>query len=274
LENLDASLISSNWQKLKKTLPKSEKKPSQFQKPTAVRKSRDPLILPKPTAIPPIEIIHEAKNNDSGVITKCLALDCEMVSGELGDMLARVLIFNYHGNVIYDRFVQPVVPVTNYKTKYSLVTKSDLSHENAFPLKEVQEEVTKIIHKKIIVGYSLEHSFKALLLSHPFELRRDVAKYKPFREENGQSSSLKFLCRKFLRMNFEKEEQRDPVEDGRRTLLLYKKVENVWEEKIKAALAKKPHKKKKKPKKPQQTRTTFEKEEEEEEDIEFSSLSD
>jgi RNA exonuclease 4 len=56
-----------------------------------------------------------------------VALDCEMVGVEGGEsMLARVVIVNYYGNVIYDKFVQPQEKVVDFRTQWSGIRWRDL----------------------------------------------------------------------------------------------------------------------------------------------------
>ena len=55
-------------------------------------------------------------------MTRVLALDCEMVgTGPDGarSALARVVVVNAAGNVVYDSFVRPVAAVTDYRTAVS-----------------------------------------------------------------------------------------------------------------------------------------------------------
>ena len=55
-------------------------------------------------------------------MTRVLALDCEMVgTGPDGtrSALARVVVVNAVGNVVYDSFVRPTAEVTDYRTAVS-----------------------------------------------------------------------------------------------------------------------------------------------------------
>jgi len=64
-------------------------------------------------------------------VTRVVAIDCEMV-GVGGDdresVLARVSIVNQHGFCLYDTFVKPTLPVTEYRTEKSGVREDDLVH--------------------------------------------------------------------------------------------------------------------------------------------------
>lgn len=75
---------------------------------------------------------------------KYVALDCEMVgTGPKGrcSELARCSIVSYDGDVIYDKFIKPVNPVTDFRTRWSGVRWQDL--RNATPFNKAQGEVKK-----------------------------------------------------------------------------------------------------------------------------------
>lgn len=58
----------------------------------------------------------------SGSLTKALAMDCEMVGvGPAGEesAAARVSIVNQYGRCVYDKYVRPAQPVTDYRTAVS-----------------------------------------------------------------------------------------------------------------------------------------------------------
>lgn len=62
--------------------------------------------------------------------TPALAIDCEMVGvGPFKeDALARVSIVNEFGYCLYDKFVKPKLPVTDYRTEFSGVREEDLKN--------------------------------------------------------------------------------------------------------------------------------------------------
>ena len=55
-------------------------------------------------------------------LAQCYAVDCEMVMTAAGSKLARCSIIDSSGAVVYDEFVLPDEPVTDYKTQYSGIT--------------------------------------------------------------------------------------------------------------------------------------------------------
>lgn len=75
-----------------------------------------------------------------------LAMDCEMVgtgpNGEFSE-LARCSLINYTGTVVYDKYVLPCRPVTDYRTRWSGIKKEHLIR--ALPYEEARNEVTKLI---------------------------------------------------------------------------------------------------------------------------------
>lgn len=122
---------------------------------------------------------------------KYVALDCEMVGiGTDGkkSALARVSIVNWNVEVLIDTFVQVPMRVTDFRTHVSGVEAKHIkSKNNAMTVKECREKVTEILKGKILIGHALTNDFKALMTSHPKEMIRDTAKYRPFqRYGNGK----------------------------------------------------------------------------------------
>lgn len=74
--------------------------------------------------------------------SRLVAMDCEMVgtgpSGRRSEV-ARCSIVNYYGSVIYDKYILPRHPVTDYRTRWSGIRKHHL--EQAVPFEDAQNEV-------------------------------------------------------------------------------------------------------------------------------------
>lgn len=73
---------------------------------------------------------------------KYVAIDCEMVgTGPRGKQseLARCSIVSYDGDVIYDKYVLPLLPIVDFRTRWSGITKRHM--ENAIQFRAAQEEV-------------------------------------------------------------------------------------------------------------------------------------
>mmetsp|Transcript_2852 Transcript_2852/g.6597 ORF Transcript_2852/g.6597 Transcript_2852/m.6597 type:complete len:133 (+) Transcript_2852:47-445(+) len=112
----------SNWSKLKGKVAKASKPAA---KPEAVVEEEK---APAPTRL-------SAKAKEIYV-----GLDCEMVGiGPEGKQsaLARCCLVGFDGGVLYDEYVRPPGFVTDFRTKYSGIRKSDLRQGTAITLQEV-----------------------------------------------------------------------------------------------------------------------------------------
>ena len=164
-----------------------------------------------------------------------LALDCEMVGvGERREnALARCSIVNYDGNVIYDAYVTPEKPVTDYRTKWSGIRPSNLLQ--AVPYRAARKQVKRLIKKHILVGHSVQGDLKVLNLHHPLSLLRDTSKYVPLRIlanfPPNMTPSLKRLSWNLLNTDIQLAEHCS-VEDARATMNLYKLCERQWEHEL------------------------------------------
>lgn len=154
--------------------------------------------------------LENKKNKEriSAQLQAAVALDCEMVgvgTGGVESALARVSIIDIKGATLYDKYVQPVSPVTDYRTRFSGIRPHNL--QNAIPFTVAQEEVAAIIKGRLLIGHALKNDFDVLLLSHPSHLIRDTSLYRPF-TANGTKClpSLKKLCHDFLGYNIQEGE--------------------------------------------------------------------
>lgn len=168
--------------------------------------------------------------NASEGVGRYVALDCEMVGvGAEGQLhaLARVSIVNYHGHVILDSYVKPLEQVVDYRTAVSGIKPHHL--RDARSLKEVREEVCKLLEGKIVIGHALHNDFACLMLSHPRSQLRDTTKFRPFRAmAKGKNPSLRRLAQEVLGVKIQDGEH-DSVEDARVAMLLYRKHKDEWE---------------------------------------------
>ncbi|EJD55457.1 hypothetical protein AURDEDRAFT_155696 [Auricularia subglabra TFB-10046 SS5] len=98
-------------------------------------------------------------------------------------MVARVSVCDFHGNSLYDTFVQPTHPVTDYRTP---LTGLELHHlQTGSPFQEVQQRVASLLRGKIVVGHQLWFDFAVLNISHLAIDTRDCALFLPFRTSLG-----------------------------------------------------------------------------------------
>lgn len=167
----------------------------------------------------------------SGKSYKCVAIDCEMVgTGPNGNRseLARCSIVGYHGDLVYDQYILPVNPVTNYRTRWSGIRKHHL--KNATPFRTARKEILKILTGKIVVGHAIHNDFKALSYFHPETLTRDTSKIPLLNRKAGfsekESASLKRLVKQLLKKDIQVGKNgHSSVEDAKATMELYRMVE-------------------------------------------------
>ncbi|KAG7999668.1 Protein PTHB1, partial [Nibea albiflora] len=136
----------------------------------------------------------------TGIPTKYLAIDCEMVgSGPKGSInqLARCSIVSYGGDVVYDKFIKPSMPVTDYRTRWSGIRRSDLI--NATPYAEARKEILRLLMGKVVIGHAIHNDFKVLSYSHPSSQTRDTSRIPLLNQKAGfpanECASLKRLTK-------------------------------------------------------------------------------
>ncbi|ANB15966.1 Rex4p [Sugiyamaella lignohabitans] len=185
----------------------------------------DLSIAGRPTS----SLAYDARKTEMG---RFIALDCEFVgTGPDGatSILARVSIVNYFGYVLLDTFVRPSERVTDWRTWVSGVTPRSV--QGAPSLREVQNQASKILENRILVGHSVRHDLEVMGISHPRNDIRDTSSYSLFREvSKGRTPSLKTLSRHFIGLNIQSGEH-SSIEDARATMLLYRLYKAGFEKK-------------------------------------------
>ncbi|KAG9099309.1 hypothetical protein FS749_001568 [Ceratobasidium sp. UAMH 11750] len=104
--------------------------------------------------------------------------------------LARATVVDYYGKVLFDSFVRPTQPVVNYRTASTGIEQAHVYGDTAQPFDRVQDEVTKLITNRIIIGHSLWTDLAVLGISHLAVNTRDIALYMPFRDAMGQRNQV------------------------------------------------------------------------------------
>ncbi|KAJ8398420.1 hypothetical protein AAFF_G00426750 [Aldrovandia affinis] len=166
---------------------------------------------------------------------KYLALDCEMVGtgpkGQLSE-LARCSIVSYNGDIVYDKYIMPTRPVTDFRTRWSGIRRQHLC--NATPFVQAKKEIVKILAGKVVVGHAIHNDFKSLSYSHPAGLTRDTSRIPLLNKKAGlpemQPASLKRLTKALFNQDIQVGNKgHSSVEDAKATMELYKIVEVEWE---------------------------------------------
>ncbi|GAQ83801.1 hypothetical protein KFL_001620210 [Klebsormidium nitens] len=221
--------ISSNWMKMKAEIASSGRQ----------KRGSHPRATSLQAAAKVVQQVAEDEKvgspqplgKDMGP-TKVVAMDCEMVGvGDDGvrSILARVCLVNAHGNVLYDKHVQPLERVTDYRTHVSGVRAKDLK-KTAEEFFQVQKEVAALLKDRIVVGHALQNDMQALLLSHPKRFIRDTSKYAPLRK-HGRPRALRHLAEEILGLRIQAGEH-SPVDDARAALYIYLKFKKDWEQSL------------------------------------------
>ncbi|XP_019359396.1 PREDICTED: apoptosis-enhancing nuclease-like [Gavialis gangeticus] len=173
---------------------------------------------------------------------KYVAIDCEMVGtgpgGKLSE-LARCTVVSYNGDVVYDKYIRPELPIVDYRTRWSGITKRHL--QNATPFKAAQREVLQILKGKIVVGHAIHNDFQALKYFHPKEQTRDTSRIPLLNQKAGfplkASVSLKSLAQQLLHTKIQVGRRgHSSVEDAQTSMELYRLVEEEWEQKLASSL--------------------------------------
>ncbi|MBZ3873767.1 Surfeit locus protein 4 [Sciurus carolinensis] len=155
-------------------------------------------------------------------LTRALALDCEMVGvGPKGEesIVARVSLVNQYGKCVYDKYVKPTEPVTDYRTAVSGIRPEKLKQGEE--LEVVQREVAEMLKGRILVGHALHNDLKVLFLDHPKKKIRDTQKYRPFKSQvKSGRPSLKLLSEKILGIRVQQAEHCS-IQDAQAAMRLY-----------------------------------------------------
>lgn len=127
---------------IKTTLPSSSRGNPMPSTSSDVSGNQDSTVCPSAgSSHKPASAITPAGNP-----SKILAIDCEMVgTGPKGSIsqLARCSIVSYDGDVVYDKYIKPAEPVTDYRSRWSGIRPKDLA--NATPYAEARKEVRKLL---------------------------------------------------------------------------------------------------------------------------------
>lgn len=146
--------------------------------------------------------------------------------------LARCSIVSYDGDVVYDKFIMPSVPVTDYRTRWSGIRRGDLA--KATPYTDARKEILKLLMGKVVIGHAVHNDFKVLGYYHPAALTRDTSRSPLLNLKAGFSEKEVASLKRLTKAIFNRDIQtgmrgHSSVEDAKATMELYKVVEVEWE---------------------------------------------
>ncbi|KAF8640507.1 hypothetical protein AX17_000169 [Amanita inopinata Kibby_2008] len=149
-------------------------------------------------------------------------------------MVGRVALVDYRGHIVFDKFVAPTLPVTDYRHSTTGMSEADLYSSEAWTFTAVQQYIANLIKGKILVGHCLWNDLSVLGIPHSAAATRDVALYQPFRNAlrtpqqviGLQTLAWQLMCRRC------QEGQLHPVENARVALDLYRSRAEEWESAI------------------------------------------
>ncbi|KAM6202413.1 apoptosis-enhancing nuclease [Rhynchocyon petersi] len=173
---------------------------------------------------------------------KFVAIDCEMVgTGPRGRVseLARCSVVSYHGDVLYDKYIRPEMPIVDYRTRWSGITRKHM--RKAIPFQVAQKEILKLLKGKVVVGHALHNDFQALKYVHPRSQIRDTTCVPSLLSPPGFHTrtrvSLKDLALQLLHKKIQVGQRGHcSVEDAATAMELYRLVEVQWEQREASSL--------------------------------------
>jgi len=137
--------------------------------------------------------------------SKLLALDCEMCYAAGNEqVLTRISIVDAELKTVYDKLVQPDVPITDYLTQYSGIT-AEMLEGVTTRLSDVQSDLLNLLQADtILVGHSLDFDLRALKLHHDNIIDTSVL----YIDQRGPryKTSLKNLVKTYLSRDIQNSE--------------------------------------------------------------------
>lgn len=164
-------------------------------------------------------------------VGRYVAIDCEMVgvgpNPDRESALARVSVVNYNGEQVYDSYVLPKEPVTDWRTHVSGIAPHHM--KIARSLEEVQADISRLVKDRILIGHSIRKDLEALMLGHPKKDIRDTAHHASYRKlAGGSSPRLKILASELLGFEIQ-DGAHSSVEDARACILLFRRDKAAFE---------------------------------------------
>ncbi|XP_023543310.1 RNA exonuclease 4-like [Cucurbita pepo subsp. pepo] len=186
--------------------------------------------------------IYDKLTSDNGRMRRheAVALACRMVGGGSDgslDICARVCLIDENETIIFSTYVNPTLPITNYRLESTGVG-PEYMRDHAMPLKQVGKKIEDILcngepmwkirpgvggKARILVGHGLGDHLKSLQIEYPPFMIRDTAYYPPLMKTSKLTNSLHYLTQAYLGYDIQNE-NKDPYEDCVATMRLYMRM--------------------------------------------------
>ncbi|CAI5756674.1 unnamed protein product [Candida verbasci] len=128
--------------------------------------------------------------------SKIFALDCEFCKSNNLQVLTRISLLDFNGNIIIDELVKPIEEITDYVTKYSGITE-ELLKKVETKIEDVQKLfLEKVSKNDILIGHSLESDLIVMKIKHLKIVDTSII----YQHSRGLpfKPSLKWLSKKYL----------------------------------------------------------------------------
>ncbi|KAF7347898.1 hypothetical protein MVEN_01547700 [Mycena venus] len=173
---------------------------------------------------------YPAPENIIALSTVCVGVG----PGGTTSMLARIVVVNFHGELLLDKFVRPTMEVVDFREATTGIKNWQLFSKEAVAFNVLQQYVATLMRGKIVVGHGIWNDLSVLGIPHPAVGTRDVALYQPFRNalrSPHQIVGLQTLCWQLMRRRCQ-EGLIDPSENARAAMDLYRSHSKEWEASI------------------------------------------
>ncbi|XP_044289772.1 RNA exonuclease 5 isoform X3 [Varanus komodoensis] len=162
--------------------------------------------------------VHTGCNSPATDSSPLFGLDCEMCLTSKGSELTRISVVDASGRCIMNELVKPKLPISDYLTSYSGITK-ELLLPVTTTLADIQGRLKRLLPADaVLVGHSLNFDLRALEMVHPRVIDTSLL----FARKDGKRFKLKFLAEAVLGKKIQQEDGQghDPTEDARCALEL------------------------------------------------------
>uniref|UniRef100_A0A8C6TTJ1 Exonuclease domain-containing protein n=1 Tax=Neogobius melanostomus TaxID=47308 RepID=A0A8C6TTJ1_9GOBI len=87
--------------------------------------------------------------------------------------VARCSLVDYHGRVLFDKYILPIGRVTDFRSQWSGIRKHHLTQ--ATPFSQARAQVSQLLRDKVLIGHAVQMDLKSLDLLHPGHMTRDTS---------------------------------------------------------------------------------------------------